>query len=319
MDFKDYYKILGVSRNATADEIKKAYRKLAMIHHPDKNQGDKKAEAKFKEIVEAYEVLKDPEKRRKYDEMSAGRQYRQQQQQTSGGFGQDYNQYEKTTYDDFGDDDLFGEQDLFEDEEDTGGGFSEFFRQFFGGRKRKRTYDYSYLYKGEDLKGKITIDMEEAYLGSTRIININFEKLRIKIKPGIKSEQILKIKGHGRENKYGGERGDLYIRIVIKPHPFFSRKENDLYCEKEVDIFTVLLGGKTAIPTFKNDVKVTIPQGIEHGKTLRLKGLGMPDYEFPQLYGDMYVKIKYKIPKDLTKQELAQLKQLADTYRRRKK
>jgi len=314
MNFKDYYKILGVERNATLDQIKKAYRTLAMKYHPDKNQGDKSSEEKFKEIAEAYTVLSDPQKRKEYDNLSSSQSYANQNANT--GYTYDWEK-------DYRGQDLYAEEDellrdLYTREES--GGFSDFFRQFFGQKSKKSPEYYESLFKGEDSKGKITIDLEEAYLSSTRILNINNEKLRLKVKAGVKNEQILKVKGKGKPSKHvTGEPGDLYIRIVIKPHPIFTRKGDDLYCEITTDIYTMILGGKINIKTFKGDMALTIPQGIKQGKSVRIKGLGMPVYDNPTTYGDLYVKPKYELPTNLTPEEIQLLKQLHEIQKTKAK
>lgn len=302
MIFKDYYKILGVNANASTEEIKKAYRKLAMIYHPDKNEGDKQAEEKFKEIAEAYEVLSDSEKRLKYDQFVDTKNAQSQQTtyktHTSS-------QKHRTTQTQKNKDD----QDLDDFIKNYGQGpFSEFFKKFFD--KAKNTKGYSNLFKGEDVNGKITIDLEEAYLGSTRILTINNEKLRLRIKPGIENDQILRITGKGKTSVSGGEPGDLYVRIVIKPHQVFERREKDLYKDIYVDIFTILLGGKTEVVTMKGNVNIAIPQGMEYGKQIKIKGLGMPDYEKENNFGDLFLTIKYKIPNDLTTKEKDLLQQI---------
>lgn len=303
MDFKDYYKILEVNRTATQAEIKKSYRRLAMLYHPDRNKNNPKAEERFKEIAEAYAVLSDVDKRQKYDQISG-----YQSQQTSTSYDSESYRHTGSWYnEDYSDD-----EDLYEEPQDSSK-FSEFFKNFFSRFKSSRYSDnYDHLFKGEDLHGKITIDLEEAYLGSTRILNMNYEKLRLKVKPGIKNEQILKIKEHGKESKYGDARGDLYVRIVIKPHPYFERRKNDLYCKLDVNIFKALLGGKVSLKTFKGEMSINIPRGTPHGKVLRLKGMGMPDYEFPQLYGDLYVKIRHKIPAKFTDHQVQLLQELSE-------
>lgn len=319
MDFKDYYKILGVENTATRETIKKAYRRLAMQYHPDKNPGNKRAEERFKEIAEAYEVLSDPEKRKKYDELSGYRKYKKQKQYAYDTYDSydAYDTYRQTT------DTETGYDDTEEDEADSWFGkdkwknFSDFFKQFFGGKSQK-TKDYSYLFKGEDIKGKVTIDLEEAYLGSTRILNVNFEKLRLRLKPGVKTEQILKIKGKGKESEYSDERGDLYVRIVIRPHPVFHRKGDNLHCEVFVDIYTILLGGSANVPTFKGDMTIKIPQGTRYGKVFRLKGMGMPHYKNPTQFGDLYAKIKYDLPKNLSAEEISLIKKLQAIHQKKK-
>lgn len=297
MDFKNYYEILGINSNATATDIKKAYRKLALIHHPDKNQGDKKSEEKFKEIVEAYEVLKDPQKRRKYDETFFENNYQN--------VYDTYNISEPTT-----EEDTINYEDLFR-KYGSRKTFSDFFKQFFG---RETDSNYNEFLKGKDLKGKITIDLEEAYTGSERILNINYEKLRLKIKPGIRNNQLLKIKGHGKESTYGGHRGNLYVRIVVRNHPIFKREKNDLYTDFAVNIFTIIAGGQVVVSTLRGDMKINIPKNCPYEKVLKLKGLGMPDYDNPGKFGDLYLKIIYKMPDNISISDLKIIKDLQKKY-----
>ena len=245
MDYKDYYKILGVDKKATQDEIKKAYRKLALKYHPDKNPGNKAAEEKFKEISEANEVLSDPEKRKKYDELGSNwKQY-----ENAGAPGGGYYQWggspgggrSRVEYEgDLGD--IFG----------GGAGFSDFFKQFFGGSYdtggfqsagRGRGSRQQRSVKGQDYQAEMSITLEEAYNGVSRIINVNNEKLKINIKPGVADGQILRVKGKGSAGQFGGQSGDLYLTIKIHPHYLFTLKDNDLYCDVPLDIYTALLGG----------------------------------------------------------------------------
>jgi len=288
MNYKDYYKILGVSKTASAEEIKKAYRKLALVYHPDRNPDNKQSEEKFKEIAEAYSVLSDTEKRRKFDDFSGGSQFKYTYQQRN------------TTYkDDFEDDYRVSE----EDEKN----FSDFFKQFFSKFDKKGTY-YDYIFKGSDSKGKITIDLEEAFTGSTRILNVDLEKLRLKIKPGIHNEQILKIKEKGKESKYDGPRGDLFIRIVIKDHPVFQRKDDDLYAVVNVNVLRALRGGKITFHSLHGDIAIDLPERTENNKKLKMKGYGMPKYENPTEFGDLFITINLAMPLSLTNEE----KQLID-------
>ena len=321
MQFKDYYKILGVKPDASADEIKKAYRRLALQYHPDKNPGDKQAEEKFKEIAEAYDVLSDPEKRKKYDMIYNGGRG---PGAGFGGFdfggfgspgagGGKYYYYSTGADEDFDLGDIFGNFNF-----GSGGGFSEFFKQFFGGMGRSKKSQQKST-KGEDLYARIEITLSEAYTGTERIIMVNGEKLRIKLKPGVRHNQLLRIKGKGKPSPYpGGQPGDLYVRVEILPHPYFRREGDDLYTEVEVNVFKVLLGGKAKIRTLKGtEVKVPIPPGIPYGHTLRLRGLGMPNYEHPHRHGDLYVKVKYKVPTDLTPDEKKMIEQAWNSYKQR--
>lgn len=311
MDYKDYYKILGVDKKASQDEIKKAYRKLAQKYHPDKNPGNKAAEDKFKEINEANEVLGDPEKRKKYEQLGSnwkqyenaapGQGYYQQRGAPGGG--------RRVEFDgDLGD--MFG-----------GGGFSDFFNQFFGGGFDVRGAQQSgrrggarqqRAVNGQDYKADISLSLEEAYNGVSKILNVNDEKLKINIKKGVTDGQLLRVKGKGSPGANGGQNGDLYLTMRIMPHYLFTRKDSDLYCELPLDIYTALFGGNLTVFTFKGDMNIKIPRETENGKTFRLKGIGMPLYENEKSFGDLYVKVSLSLPKDLTKEELSLFKKLSD-------
>lgn len=290
MNYKDYYKVLGVSKTASADEIKKAFRKLAVKYHPDKNQGDKAAEEKFKEINEANEVLGDPEKRKKYDELGENWQQHQQrgnQQQNAGGRGQQYSYSEG-----------FGDE----------GGFSDFFESVFGkgfGGSQARGSQ-----KGSDYRAEAEISLEEAYNGTTRLMEVNGEKLQMKFKPGTKDGQTLRIKGKGGQGSNRGERGDIYVTVHVPIHPHFERKENDIYCEAPIELYTAILGGKATIRTLKGIIKTDIPKQTENGKVLRLKGMGMPVFGQEKLFGDLYAKVKIVLPKKLSEEEIELFQQL---------
>ncbi len=311
MLFKDYYKILGVSQNATEEEIKKKYRKLAMLFHPDRNQGDKQAEAKFKEIAEAYDVLSDDQKRTEFNNLLGhrNRTYTNRTNNQNKSYTSDFkNPYTNKTNKYQTDDTI---ENVWKDfkKDFKGSQFSEFFKTFFS---KENTTDKSQakIFNGKDIMGKITIDMQEAYNGSKRIMNINGEKLRLTIIPGIEDSQILKIKGKGKPSNYPyGEAGDLFVRIAVKSHKKLVRKLNNLHLNLNVNIYTVLSGGDVKINTLKGLVNIKIPAGIPYGKTLRLKGLGMPIYNTDN-FGDMYVKISYSVPKNLSQKEREMLNEL---------
>jgi len=312
MEFKDYYEIIGVEKNASQDEIKKAYRKLAMKYHPDRNQDNKKAEEKFKQITEANEVLSDPVKRKKYDTL--GSNWRQHQSQGQG-FDDFYSNYGRggggAQYSYSGNlDDLFGNIS----------GFSDFFESFFGrsgsaGRQQGRRSR-----KGQDFEATLYIPLVEAYNGSTKEISIGGKRVRVKIFPGTKDGKKLRLKGLGNEGMNGGEKGDLYLTLKIEKDPYFELDGNNLYYDFYVDLYTAVLGGKKQVITLGGKtINIIIPEGTESGKVLRLKGLGFPILENSKIYGDLLVRIKVELPQNLTKEEKEVFKRLASLRSTRNK
>ncbi|HOI31540.1 MAG: J domain-containing protein [Bacteroidales bacterium] len=292
MDYKDYYKILGVDRKATAEQIKKQYRKLAVKYHPDKNSGDKAAEERFKEISEAYEVLGNAEKRRKYDDLGANwKHYQQQGFEGFGGFREGGTHGRQQGFEDF-----FGGQH----------GFSDFFESFFGsgfgtgsfgGSSRQRQQ-----VKGEDLMATLSLSIEDAYRGSTHLINLNGNHIRLKIKPGVKDGQTLRIKGKGQSSPFGGEAGDLLLKVQVKPQKGLVREGDDLIADFPVDFYTAVLGGKLPFSTFKGTVQVTVKAGQQNGSILRLKGLGMPVYGEDK-FGNLLLKVQLRLPESISPAE----------------
>jgi curved DNA-binding protein len=313
VNFKDYYKILGVEKSASTDEIKRAYRKLAAKYHPDKNPGDKVAEEKFKDINEAREVLTDPEKRRKYDRFGENWKYYQQAGvQGAGGFdwadfsgGSEWKAW-RGGFEDLGD--ILG-----------GSGFSDFFETLFGhgatgGSAKQGRSRVSF--KGQDVSAMTTISLEEAYRGAERLIEMNGQKIKIRIKPGVKDGQVLKMSGKGGPGNRGGASGDFYLTVKVAAHPEYERKGNDLYRDLPVDLYTVILGGKAEVKTFTGTLKVDIPKETENGKVLKLKGLGMPVFNTRNAAGDLYLKVNVQIPRHLSMEELAMFRKLRELRRR---
>lgn len=303
MEYKDYYKVLDVDKKASQDDIKKAYRKLALKYHPDKNPDDKKAEEKFKEITEANEVLSDPEKRKQYDELGENWKYYQQQggQGQSGGFDRaQWANAGRAYSSSFNAEDMFG---------GDGGDFSDFFQSFFnssGGQRQQRTY------RGQDYQASLEITLEEAFHGVTRQLSLNGKQLNLKLKPGIADGQVLRLKGKGAMSPNGGEPGDLLLTIQIAPHARMERKGNDLYFDQPLDLYTAVLGGKTPVHTMDKTISMNIPAGTDSGKTFRLKGMGMPHYGQEQAHGDAYVRVQIQVPKQLSEEERALFTQLAN-------
>lgn len=298
MDYKDYYKILEVDKKATQEEIKKSYRKLAMKWHPDKNKDSKVAEEKFKQISEANEVLSDPEKRKKYDELGENWQQYEQAGRQPGGGRQNQSYYYQ---DGAGGGNPFGD--------DEGGGFSDFFEQFFSGAGRGQKKS-SRGFKGGDYETEMEITLEEAALGTERILKLPDEKLKITTKPGAYDGLLLKIRGKGDKGSSAEHNGDLFVRVRLMPHHTFQRKGDDLYSTQTIDLYTAVLGGDAIIKTLFGQVKVKIAAGTQNGKSIRIKGKGMPVYGKVDQHGDLYVQIHVQIPEKLTDEHRKLFEQL---------
>lgn len=299
MEYKDYYKTLGVSKKASQDEIKKAYRKLAVKYHPDKNKDDKAAEERFKEVSEAYEVLGSAEKRKKYDELGANwKQYENAAYHRANAAGREPGG--AYTYEFQGDpSEFFG----------GASGFSDFFSSFFGGESGRSRRNFKNGFKGfgfdapgADLDGEVTISLQEAYNGTERIIDIDGEKIKVKIKAGAYDGLKLRVKGKGQKGS-AGKAGDLYLNIKVLANNIYDRKGNDLHMEVPLDLFTALLGGKQEIISLSGRLSINIPEGTQNGKQLRLKGKGMPVYNKPGHNGDLYVKLNVLLPEKLTAEQ----------------
>ena len=304
MAYIDYYKILGVDKNVSEKEIKKAYRKLARKYHPDLNPGDKEAEKKFKEINEAHEVLGNPENRKKYDKYGEHWEHadeiekqRAQQQAYGGGTGFDFSGFGG-----------FG-----------GGGFdesdySDFFQSMFGGgfsgasgqRRNVR-------FKGQDIQAQLHLNLRDVYTTQKHTINVNGKKIRITIPAGVKDGQTIRIKGMGGAGINGGPNGDLYITFAIDDIPDFKRVDDDLYTSADIDLYTAVLGGETQVNTMSGKVKLKVKPGTQCGTKVRLKGKGFPVYKQEGKYGDLYVTFKVRIPTNLSAEQKKLFEQLAKT------
>ncbi len=311
MDYKDYYNVLGVGKTASADEIKKAYRKLAMQYHPDRNPDDAKAEEKFKEINEAYQVLSDKDKRAHYDQL--GSAYSNWQQRGGQG-GFDWNDW------------MYGQRggqrgsqpgggmrveyegdlgDLF------GGGFSDFFSQIFGGFTGSSNLDG--MMRGQrrgpqrqarpqHYESEMVISLHEAYTGSTRKVKINDRQFDVKIPQGARNGTKLRLSGAGPAAP-GGPPSDIHLVIKVSPDPRFERKGDNLHTEISIDLYTAVLGGKVSVPTLSGNLALKIPAGTQPGQTFRLKGKGMPRLRASHQFGDLYAYIQVQIPTDLTPEQ----------------
>ena len=295
--FKDYYEVLGVPRTATEDDIRKEYRKLARKHHPDVNQGDKAAEDRFKEINEANEVLGDPEKRKKYDEL--------------GPRWQEYEQWERAGRpgpNPFSSDgDRFGYRTVSPDDLEGMFGsrapFSDFFQQFFGGepdvgtssRGRRRV-----ARRGQDVEGEAEISLEEAYSGAALTVDMSSaegpRRVEVKIPAGIHEGARVRATGQGSPGRGGGPRGDLFIRVHIRPHPVFTRHGDDLAVRVATPLATAIVGGTVQVPTLRGTTaQLSIPPGTQNGARLRLRGLGMPHLR-GDAAGDLLATVDVRLP-----------------------
>ena len=305
MNYKDYYNDLGIQKTATPAEIKKAYRKLANKYHPDKTNGDKTAEEKFKAINEANEVLCDPVKRKKYDQFGADWKQYEASGAKPGGF--DWSKYAS---DHGGQTHRTGTNEsggMFTDE-----GVNDLFEMLFGQRSGgQRQGRRSVVKKGGDLATETTLSLEEVYHGTTRLIQLNNQTIKITIKPGVADKQILRITGKGGSGLNGGPNGDLFLTVRIASHPDFHRKGNDLHCGLPVELYTAVLGGKTEIKTLKGKVTVNIPRETPNNKELRLQGLGLPVYTKKNEFGNLIVKIAIVLYQNLSEEEMDLFRKLA--------
>jgi curved DNA-binding protein len=300
MASKDFYKILGIAKNASSEDIKKAYRKLALQYHPDKNKGDKAAEEKFKAVNEANSVLIDPEKRKLYDQY--GDQWEQVQQggqagnQQGGQAGRQRTSRQQPPF-------SFDASDFENDER-----FEDLFSQFFGGQARGRT---PRTRNGANMEAEVEISLEDAFAGMSRMLSLGTEQYRLTLKKGVREGQQFRLRGKGQPGQNGGKAGDLLLNIRIAPHPRYARTGNDLRCKQSVDLVTAVLGGKARVQTMHGEKIMTLLPGTQYGSTVRMRGLGMPVYDVPGTFGDLYVEILIDIPRELSEAEREIFGQLA--------
>ncbi len=325
MEYKDYYKILGVNKSATQQEIKKAYRKKAAKFHPDKNPDDPGAEKKFKEVGEAYEVLKDPEKRKLYDQAGSDwKRYQRANEQSGGGF--DWSEYARQQQKGGGSRQYrtrVNMNDIFEDHAtgragagQQGGGspFSSFFETLFGGgfqQQQQHTSQGRQPRQGEDTAANVTIPLKDLFTDTSKTFRINGDRVKVKIPAGIEDGKKLKLKGRGNKSGFGG-RGDLYLKINVDVPKGFERKGKDVYQDVDIDLYTALLGGSVVVNTLNGKVKLTIPEGTENGKLFKFSGRGLPGMNGSSSKGNYYVRCNVNLPQNLSSKEKKLIRELAE-------
>jgi curved DNA-binding protein len=298
MDYKDYYKILGVERSASSDDIRKAYRKLAMQYHPDRNPDDKRAEETFKDINEAYQVLSDSQKRARYDQLGSAYSDWRQQGGSPGDF--DWSQWftgqpgaQRGARVEYGNlNDLFG-QDV----------FSDFFRSIFGGMGGTRTATRSR--RAARYQQPVTISLEEAYRGTSRAFQSNDRQLTVRIPAGVKTGSKVRAAGAAPDGS------DLYLIVEVSDDPRFERQGDDLRTTATIDLFAAALGGEASVQTLEGPVTLKIPPGTQPEQVFRLAGRGMPRLKSQAAKGDLFVRVKVRVPRDLTSDQ----KKLLETAR----
>jgi curved DNA-binding protein len=302
MEFRDYYKILGVDRNADSQQIKRAYRKLAKEFHPDRNPGNKQAEDRFKEINEAYEVLSDPEKRQRFDQL--GESYTEWQQRGAPGGGFRWEDWVSSSGRQGGVEDL---TDLF------GGSFSDFFQQIFGGMGGMREPQPRRSYRSgpsrpQPYEQVVSISLHEAYHGTTRTFEVNGKRLEVKIPAGARTD--LKVRMADALDS-GGVRQDLILVINVAEDPRFERKGDDLYTNVSVDLYTAVLGSEVNVPSMTGNLVLKIPEGTQPDQLFRMSAKGMPRLKESGAFGDLYARIKVRLPRKLTEAQRQLFKKLA--------
>jgi curved DNA-binding protein len=292
MEFIDYYKVLGLSKSASSEDVKKAYRKLARKHHPDLNPNDKEAGLKFQRINEANEVLSDPEKRKKYDKY--GKDWER---------GEEYERYQKSRP-------QYTQRSGQQNQSDTFGeyDFSDFFESMFGRQAGRRS---EVKLKGKDFNSGMKLTLEEAYKTHQQTFTLDGKAIRITIPAGISDGQTIRLKGQGGKGLNGGPPGDLLITFQIVNNTPFTREGDDLYLSKEIDLYSAVLGSDVTIDTMNGKIKLKIAAGTQNGSRVRLKGKGFPVYKKEAEFGDLYITYQVKIPTKLSDQQKKLFEELA--------
>lgn len=308
MAYIDYYKVLGIDKRASTDDIKKAYRKMARKHHPDLNPNDANAKKIFQQINEANEVLSDPEKRKKYDKYGENWEHAEQFEQAQNARS---NQSTGNPFQSYGDD---GSSWSYSGGEGTD--FSDFFQSMFGGanggstgfsgRGRQRAF------RGQDLQAELQLNLKDAAITHKQEITLNGKKIRITIPAGVYNGQQIKLKGHGGQGVDGGPAGDLYITFVIPDDPMFKRVGDDLYVHRDLDLFTAVLGGDEIIETLDGKIKLKVKPETQNGTKVRVPGKGFPVYKQEGKSGDLYVIWDLKIPTNLTEEQKNLFREIAN-------
>lgn len=291
MAYIDYYQILGITKHATQEEIKKAFKKLARKYHPDLNPNDIGAKQKFQEINEAHEVLSDPEKRKKYD--TYGAQWKQAEQFES--------QKQRYAYQDFGQNryGTSGNQEPYSTFH--GNSFSDFFESLFGSSNDSQHQTRGF--RGEDYHTELHLTLQEASVTHKQILEINGKKIRITIPAGVEDGQTIKLNKQGGHGVNGGPSGDLFVTFVIQPDQRFQRIGNDLYMQADLDLYTAILGGEILLDTFQGKIKLKVAPETQNGARIRLKGKGFPRYKQEGEFGDLFVTYQVKLPTSLSEKQ----------------
>ncbi|HYK47862.1 MAG TPA: J domain-containing protein [Parafilimonas sp.] len=296
MDFVDYYKTLGLDKNANEEEIKKAYRKLARKYHPDLNPNDKEANRKFQQINEANEVLSDPEKRKKYDQYGKDWKHAEEFEKARQSQARSHD-WEDYTY-------SGGQHE---------GDFSDFFESLFGKRRSARS---DVKFRGSDYQSELHLALSDVFHTHKQVLTVNGKNIRITIPAGVEDGQVIKLKGHGGPGVNGGPNGDLFITFVIAPDAKFKRLGNDLYTTVELDLYTAVLGGEVTMDTLSGKIKLKVNPGTQNGSTIRLKGKGFPVYKKEGEFGDLFVTWQVKLPTRLNEKQKELFRQLAESENR---